>query len=208
MLKQETRDELDAFNKVLKEKFNDFNQKMIGETLIGGQTGYLGVYATCAIETEETGHNETGHTRKIETESVINAMRYSLSKLGDGMLSYTDQYYGHDEDHHWGEFIKAYLANRNKIAGFFAEEIIINESSSNENKFKVAKDSFEKLYQEALRSSLSICEVIINTDHSKKGKFEILKAEIESILPKGILSPSGITAPLSKEKEHENSKDS
>lgn len=169
MLSEEQRATLIKLSKDPTATFIEFHQEMIGNLMIGGMSGYLGIYATCAIETEEEGHNELGHKRKDLIEKKISLLNSKISKLNKGK----SQFYNDDSDHHWTDFIANFLEFHPIINEFFnleLSEVNPNPNNSITTKLHQTIKAFEKFENKALTCAFEACKII---SQANKNSFSI-----------------------------------
>lgn len=169
MLSEEERLHLRSLAENLKEKNHDFFDKIIGKMLMGSMSGYLGIYATCAIETEEDGHNAEGHARKTAVEMEVQKLGRGINLLITcddelGKNCYFDEAkrcYYYDEENLWKRAIKDFLETREPIRKFFDTE---KEEGTNRRfyrQFTVMTSSYAKLEESTVTSMSTFCDIMI-----------------------------------------------
>lgn len=154
----------------LKSSFDNFFRIMVGELRVGGMSGYLGKYATCAIETEETGHNYEGHQKSLAVQSAIYSLNADISQLGSG----ENRIYGTNEEHHWNQAIKCFIEQKEPIEKFLSEEESYSEKGKNFNDVVEAYREFEKVAFDHMNQA---CDTIL-AENSNSIKFSQYKAAL------------------------------
>jgi len=165
-----TRDELIDDTKLV---WKEFYNKILGEIRIGGYTGYLGRYATCAIETEETGHNADEHDRFSKITGALDSIGGGV-RLLDKKLDYSDEYYGRTKDHYIDQVPDILLKNFTKLDVLMnqEEEYLSNRSFEIREQFKEVKE----LYNDTKKSMVN------NISHISNGRNDETLRSLKSMV--------------------------